>query len=160
MDTNALCIVDTVQYTRTPVPTFACTHIIILYSLATHEVVAGGPTYSREPPVARGHLSFVGTAEDNKVCDGLRRLTDLLELDKEGLVGTRKHLLAYRTQQTMGISCTHLKVAHCRGKGELQQSLRTYVGAATYVHMYTRTYTCTHVHTYIRTHIGSMTGYI
>ena len=156
MDTNALCIVDTVQYTRTAVPTFACTHMIILYSLATQEVVAGGPAYSREPPVARGHLSFVGTAEDNKVCDGLRRLTDLLELDKEGLVGTRKHLLAYRTQHTTGeehvlgtgISCTHLKVAHRRGKGELQQSLRTYVEAATYVHTYTRI------------HIGTMTGYI
>ena len=109
---------------------------------------SGRRAYSREPPVARGHLSFVGTAEDNKVCDGLRRLTDLLELDKEGLVGTWKHLFAYRTQHTTGeehvlctgISCTHLKVAHRRGKGELQQSLRTYVGAATYVHTYTCIY--------------------
>ena len=156
MDTNALCIVDTVQYTHTPVPTYVCMYTYDNTLQLSNPRASGRRAYSREPPVARGHLSFVGTAEDNKVCDGLRRLTDLLELDKEGLVGTRKHLLACRTQHTTGeehvlgtgISCTHLKVAHRRGKGELQQSLRTYVGAATYVHTYTRI------------HIGTMTGYI
>ena len=109
---------------------------------------SGRRAYSREPPVARGHLSFVGTAEDNKVCDGLRRLTDLLELDKEGLVGTWKHLLAYRTQHTTGeehvlgtgISCTHLTPSRQRRAA----AITTYLRRSSYVRTYVHTYTYRH----------------